>query len=164
MVWEEKTFDLADSKDSTLIGMIGELIAWRYLRMVTGIFPMWFGAGQYLYPQYPGRRGVDYEISGLDEAQIEFLKNAPRRYDFILVKRRRIAPGLLGEPEETYLVEVKTTFRGRRHDLEGGIEGMKRKLPEEKDIETAKKLGFHVLLIVVRLLDGWKCRVTCKEL
>jgi len=83
------------------------------------------------------------EISGLDEAQMEFLKNAPRRYDFVLVKRRRIAPGLLGEPEETYLVEVKTTFRGRRHDLEGGIEGMKRKLPEAEDIETAKALGFR---------------------
>jgi hypothetical protein len=164
MVWEERTFDLADSRDSTLIGTIGELVAWRYLRMTTGLFPMWFGAGQYLHPQYPLRRGENYEISGLDEAQIEFLKNAPRRYDFILVKRKRIAPGLLGEPEETYLVEVKTTFGRRRHDLEGGIEGMKRKLPEVEDIETAKRLGFHVLLIVVRLLDNWRCKVTCKEM
>jgi hypothetical protein len=31
MVWEEKIFDLAGTRDSTLIGTIGELIAWRYL-------------------------------------------------------------------------------------------------------------------------------------
>ena len=162
MVWEEKVFDLAATRDSTLIGTIGELIAWRYIRMVTGLFPMWFGAGSYFYPQYPRRTDRDYKISGLDETQIEFLKNVPRRYDFIVVKRRRIAPGLLGEPEETYLVEVKATFRGRRHNLKGTMKGMKRKLP--KDIQKAKSLGFKPLLIIVKFLDSWKFEVTCKEL
>jgi len=159
MIWEERIFDLAGTKDSTLIGTIGELIAWRYLRDVTGVFPMWFGAGQYLYPQYPTRIGVKYEISGLDKALIEFLKNADRRFDFIVVKRRRIAPGLLGEPEEIYLVEVKATIKGRRHDLRGK---MKRKLPN--DIQKAKSLGFKPLLIIVEFLNDWKFRVTCKEL
>jgi len=159
MVWEEAVFDLAATRDSTLIGTIGELIAWRYMRMVTGLFPMWFGAGSYFYPQYPRRTDMDYEISGLDETQIKFLKNVPRRYDFVVVKRRRIAPGLLGEPEETYLVEVKATFRGRRHDLKGR---MKRKLP--KDIQKAKSLGFKPLLIIVKFLDSWNFKVICKEL
>lgn len=159
MIWEEKIFDLTTTKDSTLVGTIGELIAWKYIRILTGLFPMWFGAGSYFYPQYPRRRDRDYEISGLGETQIEFLKNVPRRYDFVVVKRRRIAPGLLGEPEETYLVEVKATFGGRRHDLEGG---MKRKLP--KDIQKAKSLGFKPLLIIVKFLDSWRLEVTCKEL
>ena len=162
MIWEDKVFDLAATRDSTLIGTIGELIAWKYLRKVTGLFPMWFGAGSYFYPQYPRRTGRNYEISGLDETRIEFLKNVPRRYDFIIVKRRRIAPGLLGEPEETYLVEVKASFRGRRHDLKGGVKGMKRKLP--KDIQKAKSLGFKPLLIIVEVVNSWKFKVTCKEL
>jgi hypothetical protein len=164
MVWEEKVFDLSDLKDSTMIGTIGELIAWRYLREVTGTFPMWFGAGSYFHPQYPRRICENYEIKGFNEAQIEFLRKLSRMYDFIVVKRKRIAPGLVGEPEDMYLVEVKTTFRERRHDLKGGIKGIKRKLPKVEEVEMEKKLGFRVLVIVVRLLDGWKFRVTCKEL
>jgi hypothetical protein len=49
---------------------------------------MWFGAGQYFHPQYPTRTGKKYEISGLNEVQIEFLKNISRRYDFICCKYR----------------------------------------------------------------------------
>ena len=159
MVREAKTFDLSDTRDSTLIGTIGELIAWRYLRKVTGVFPMWFGAGSYFHPQYPHCRGRDYEISGLGESQTEFLKNVTRRYDFVVVKRRRIAHGLLGDPEEVYLVEVKATFEGRRHDLRGE---MKRKLPE--DIEKAKSLGFKPLLVIVKFVSRWKFEVTGREL
>jgi len=116
-IFTEMTIDLLTSKDSTLIGTIGELIAWRYLRKVTGNFPILFGGGQYFHPQYPSRTGVKYEIIGFSKAQTEFLKNIPRRYDFIVVKRRRIGDGLLGKPEEIYLAEVKATLKGRRHDM-----------------------------------------------
>jgi len=159
MVWKEKIFDLAATKDSTLIGTIGELIAWRYLTRMTKVFPMWFGAGSYFYPQYPRRSKTDYEINGLDEAQIRFLKNMPRRYDFIVVKRRKIGQGLLGAPKKVYLIEVKATLKGKRRDLKGG---MKRKIP--KDIQKAKTLGFTPILIIVEFLDNWKFKVTCKEL
>lgn len=197
MVWEEKIFDLAGIRDSTLIGTIGELIAWRYLRKVTGCLPMWFGAGQYFYPQYPTRTGKKYEISGLDEFQIEFLKNMSRRYDFICCKyryrsryyKRRIEEvtadlrSAIQEKDEEeiedkerelnrvlkkgrvvhiYVVEVKATVKGRRHNMKEGAKGMRRKLP--KDIKKAKSLGFKPLLVIVEFLDSWKFKVICRQL
>ena len=59
-----------------------------------------------------------------------------------------------------YLVEVKATGPGPgRQDLDSHMKG---RVPE--DVETAKVLGFTVLLVVVRLLDNWGCKVACREL
>jgi hypothetical protein len=159
----ETTIDLLNVKDSTLIGTIGEFIARKYLRDMSGALPRWFGAGQYFYPQYPTLTSRNYEISGLGAPQIEFLKNMSRRYDFIVVKRRRLKYGRVGKVDKIYLVEVKSTIRERRHDMKEGVK-MTRKLPKERDIKKAKSLEFTPLLITVNFLDSWKFKVSCSRL
>lgn len=150
--------DLLSVKDSALIGTIGELFAWKYLRMRKGVLPKWFGGGPH-FLRYPFRRGeVNYKINGLNNSQIEYLKKIPRRYDLIAVKRRRYESSpFVGEPEEIYLAEVKTTCGGAHL---GGK--MREKIPE--DVQEAKSLGFRPLLIIVELLENWKFEVTCREL
>ena len=153
----EMIIDLLNVKDSALTGTIGELIAWKYLRMRKGVMSWWFGGFPHLV-RFPFRKGeVDYEIRGLEKRQIEYLKAMPRRYDLITVKRKRLPTGeVTEEVEEVYLVEVKT--RQDRTRL-GGLKG---KIPE--DIQKAKSLGFKPLIIRVALLDNWTFEVTCEEL
>jgi hypothetical protein len=148
----EMTIDLMSVRDSALIGTIGELIAWKYLRMRKGVLSYWFGGFPHLI-RFPFRRGdFDYEIHGLGKHQIEYLKTMPRTYDLIAAKRTPF----VGEVEEVYLVEVKTTQdRTRRGKFKGRI-------PE--DIQEAKSLRFKPLLIIVEFLDNWRFQVTCEEL
>lgn len=151
--------DLPSIKDSSLVGTIGELLAWKYLRMRKGVLPRWFGGGPH-FLQYPFRSGIsNYEIDGLNESQIEYLKRIPRKYDLIAVKRRRYEnTPFIGEIEEIYLTEVKTTFGGRQ-DLGGEMRGK-----IAKDVQEAKSLGFTPLLIIVKLLENWKFEITCRKL
>lgn len=159
-----EVFDLAATKDSSLIGAIGEMIAWKHLRR-RGIWAHRIGGWYPFPPNYPFRKGeTNYELSGLNSMQVEYLKNmwlhGPRRYDFVGVKRKRGSHGFVGDVERVYLVEVKAKGPGNgRHDLRGQMKG---KIPA--DVEAAKTLGFNVLLIIVELLNDWRCRVTCKEL
>jgi hypothetical protein len=153
----EMTIDLLNVKDSALVGTIGELIAWKYLRMRKGVMSLWFGGFPHLV-RFPFRKGeCDYEIRGLGKRQIEYLKTMPRSYDLIAVKRKRMPTGeVVEEVEEVYLVEVKTTQdRTKRGKFKG-------KIPE--DVQEAKSLGFKPLLIIVEFLDNWTYRITCEEL
>lgn len=161
---DEWALDLAGTRDSSLVGGIGEMIAWKYLRS-RKIWAHRIG-GWYPFPSdYPFRSGEpSYELRGLNDRQVEYLKemwlHGPRRYDFVGVRRRRGRHGLVGEVEEVYLVEVKTTGPGSgRQALQGCMRG---KIPE--DVEAAKALGFSVLLVGVRLLGDWRCEVACREL
>ncbi len=161
---DEWALDLAGTRDSSLVGGIGEMIAWKYLRG-RGIWSHRIG-GWYPFPvAYPFTRGEpSYQLGGVSGGQVDYLKNmclhGPRRYDFVGVRRRRGPHGLADGVEEVYLVEVKATGPGPgRQDLHGHMRG---RVPE--DVETAKALGFTVLLVVVRLLDNWGCKVTCREL
>jgi hypothetical protein len=168
----EMTIDLLNLRDSALTGTIGELIAWKYIRMRTGVMSWWFSGFPHLV-RFPFRKGeIDYNLyrrhripfpsdevdyNGLRKRQIEYLKTLPRSYDLIAVKRKRLPTGALtNEVEEVYLVEVKTTQDRTRH---GKFKG---RLPE--DIQEAKSLGFKPLLIIVELLDNWTCQVTCEEI
>jgi hypothetical protein len=164
MIWEEQVFNLADTKDSSFVGAIGEMIAWKYLRdrrIWAHRIGLW-----YPYPaDYPFRKGEPiYEREGLNGEQVEYLKSrtlhGQRSYDFIGFKRKRLPGGRVGEVENVYLVEVKTA--GPAASKSWTERGVKRKIPE--DIERAKALGFKVLLILVELFDDWKCTVNCKEL
>ena len=159
-----EVIELVDTKDSSLIGAIGEVAAWKFLgrrRILAHRIGQW-----YPFPaNYPFSRGeLSYDLSGLSTEQVDYLRrmcsHGPRRYDFVGQKIKRLPDGIHGLVDENYLVEVKTTGPGiRRHDWQGS---MKRKIPE--DVEAAKALGFKVLLIKVNLLDGWKCEVTSREL
>ena len=153
----EMTIDLLNVRDSALTGTIGELIAWKYLRMRKGVMSWWFGGFPHLV-RFPFRKGeLDYGIHGLGKCQIDYLKRLPRSYDLIAVKRKRLPTGAVAnEVEEAYLVEVKTTEDKRRR---GNFKG---KLPE--DIREAKSLGFKPLVIIVELLNNWTYQVTCREL
>jgi len=159
-----ETTDLTRTMDSSLIGVIGEIVAWKYLR--SGRIWAHRIGGWYPFPAcYPFHTGKPrYVFRGLSQRQNEYLKNSylhgPRRYDFIGVKRRCLAPGFVGDVEEAYLVEVKTTHsKSVRYSLRGGLKG---KIPS--DVEKAKAAGFRVLLIIVTLLKDWKCDIVCREL
>lgn len=150
------TVSILNLRDSSLIGTIGELLAWKYLRMRKGVLPRWFGGGPH-FLHYPFRKGdFDYEIRGFDESQIEYLQKIRRRYDLIAWKRgiHENTPFV----KEIYLAEVKTTCGGGHH-LGGKMRG---KIPQ--DIQEAKRLGFKPLLIIVELLENWKVEITCREL
>lgn len=161
---DEWVLDLGGTRDSSLIGGIGEMIAWKYLRG-RGIWSHRIGRWYPFPADYPFKRSeLSYQLEGVSGDQVDYLKNmclrGPRRYDFVGTRRRHDPHGLAGEVEEVYLVEVKTTGPGPgRHDLDSHMKG---RVPE--DIETAKALGFTVLLIVVRLFDNWGCKVTYREL
>lgn len=160
----DEVFDIATTKDSSFVGGIGEMVAWKFLRR-RGIWAHRIG-GWYPFPSnFPFIRGKpSYELRGLKTEQVEYLKemclHGPRRYDFVGVKRKKGPHGLAGDIEDVYLVEVKTEgVRSSRHDLQGLMKG---KIPN--DVDRPKELGFKVLFVLVSLIDDWKCNISCNEL
>lgn len=155
--------DLLSTNDSSLIGAIGEIIAWKYL-WSRKIRAHRFASEYPWLRDYPMNR-LNFEFPWLNKQQVEYLRNlwqrGPRRWDFIGVKYKRDSSGAVhSEPEEVYSIEVKTRRIGReRHDLSGLFKG---KISE--DIPEVKSRGFKPLLIIVDLLDNWKFKITYKEL
>jgi len=157
----EKIYDLSETKDSSLIGTIGEILAWKYLwrkRIHAYKIGGW-------YPTYPlGGDNPKYKLSELSKEQNNYLKrmylHGPRRFDFVGIKRGRWNWAKRSYKITPYLIEVKTTgLIGERKDLYGRMIG---KISE--DIKEAKAKGFKILLIIVKLLENWKYTVTCQEL
>ena len=160
----DKVYDLSKTRDSSLIGAIGEMLAWKYLRRKR-IWAYKIG-GWYPFPAtYPFESGGSrYELRGLTEEQINYLKkmclHESRRFDFVGIKRKRWSWAERNYKVVPYLIEVKTTgLVGERKDLYGRMSG---KIPE--DIEEAKANGFKILLVIVKLLENWKYTITCQEL
>lgn len=161
LAWKE--YDLSETKDSSLIGAIGEILAWKYL-MRNRILIHKIGGLPPFSAVYPSRRGeLNYEIRGLSAEQIEFLKemcsSGPVRFDFVGIRRKW--SWKKGDYVLTpYLIEVKTTGpRGERKDLAGLVKG---KIPQR--VEEAKDVGFKVLLVIVNLFSNWKYAITSLEL
>ncbi len=159
------TFDLLNTKDTGLVGAVGETIAWQYLHK-NGIIAVSFGLGR---PWFIGKTENDEVKSSFDrflkhtwltKRQLDYLVNlqekGPRRWDFIAIRARDIGK----KRKKMYLVEVKVNRKRKsRHDLRGSMKG---KIPE--DLEKAKSLGFVPLLLIVNLLGNWEFEVTSREL
>jgi hypothetical protein len=150
-------FDMLDTKDTGLVGAIGEVIAWQYLHK-NRIIASRFGQGRPWFVEKLRDEGEpDFQHSWLTEQQTDFLrdlfKQSPRLWDFVGTKHY--------PPEQHYLVEVKTRRpRKNRHDLRGSFKGL-----ITEDQKRAMSLhGFKPLLVVVDLLDNWRFEVTLREL
>jgi len=140
---EEKVIDLWKTRDSGLLGQVGEVLAWKYLwgnRFV--VWPFWRVVSQQLFSDYLTKNQADF----LQEYATG--KWPIRTFDLVAILR---------SSRQAYLVEVKTTRSDRyRYDS--------RKFPSIQQRLEAKSLGFKLLLIIVRLIDNWKFSIACKEL
>ncbi len=160
------TVDLLNTKDTGLVGAIGEVIAWQYLHQ-KGIIAVRFGMGR---PWFIGKMESDEVKSPFDrflehtwftKRQLAYLvnlqeKGTTRRWDFIAIGARDI-----GKKWRTvYLVEVKVRRQGKsRYDLRGALKG---KILQ--DLEEVKSFGFVPLLLIVDLLDNWRFEITSAKL
>lgn len=148
---ESRSFDLLHTTNTTMIGDIGECLAWYYL-FHEGITP--YGWGSVLIGQ-----GLDWRshCNWLTKKQKNYLDDWRQRgkiwaWDFIGL-------GSWHHNQKVYLVEVKTSRPGKpKHGLKSSS------TISQKDFERAKQLGFHLLLLNVELADNWECVVTPREL
>ena len=143
--WEEKVINLWKTKDSSLLGEVGEVLAWKYL-WAKGllVWPLWRVVGLHLFSNYLSEDQANY----LDGYASRTSATYKRAVDLVGIDRRR------GQP---YLVEVKTTCSDRyRYDS--------RKFPSLQQRSEAKSIGFKLLLVIVQLADNWKFHVACREL
>jgi hypothetical protein len=177
-------FDLVGRNASNLRGAIGEIIAWDALRKM-GIHAFKIGTWNFFPEGYPYWRGeLNNEHRFLTRKQAEFVENKVQNdimeYDFVGIKlKHRLhyvvevdnindlmdgkamgkAPSI-EKVEDVYLIEVKT---GHPRTVRRYAENPTKAFALE-NIEKAKRVGFKVLLVIVELLDNWKCRISYREL
>jgi len=142
--WEGKVIDLWKTQDSSLLGEVGEVIAWKYL----------WAQGVIVWPFW---RVVEHLFSSeLTKEQAHFLEGYRSRASST-DKRTFDLVGVHRSNGQAYLVEVKTT-RSEKYRYDS------RKFPSIQQCLEAKSLGFKLLLVIVRLIDNWKFWIACKEL
>jgi len=170
---------LFGKKASNLIGALGEIIAWDTLRKM-GIWAYKIGTWDFFPKDYPHFR--DKELTFLTRKQAEFIERKGEyqyqsdSFDFVGVKWKRTPTyGLVeingrlvvdtttlrdvGVAEDVYLIEVKT---GRGANIRYYAKNPMRAFSPE-NLEKAKAIGFKVGLVVVELLEKWKCRISYRE-
>ena len=180
-------FNLLSTKDTSLVGEVGEVLAKRYLWRKMGFiahkFSLYISERERIkrrikdkdklkyLTDYKGRYwdliSVKYRYTSrygrkkLEKAAAE-LRVALREKDEqkIKAKNEEFAQLLKKfEIEEIYLIEVKTVRKGAiRHDLSPIA---KHKIG---DVEGAKMHGFKVLLVIVTFLSDWKFECRYMEL
>jgi len=143
--WQQKVIDLWKTKDSGLLGQVGEVVAWKYLwAQGLTVWPFWQVVVEHLFS------------SRLTKKQFDFLGGYRSRAS-AAEKRTFDLVGIRRSNGQAYLVEVKATRSERyRYDT--------RKFPGLQQRLEAKSLGFRLLLVVVRLMDDWKFSIACREL
>ena len=144
----DRKFDLNVTKNTGLIGAIGETIAWQYL-WERGIVAFELGYGR------PSFKPLDTMVKlrpNLTEGQVRFLGEDRQHisWDFV---------GYGGGG--ACLVEVKTSKPGKRSDI-FRPEGRRGMAPE--DLKEARRLGFTLLLVKVELTVNWEAIVTDEEI
>ncbi|MBS7615566.1 hypothetical protein KEJ18_07580 [Candidatus Bathyarchaeota archaeon] len=144
--------NLWDTKNSTLLGDIGEAIALHYLSshgffIVTRPVKLLHGKLSLISAHYQIKPPkIDYG-RWLTEEQKEYLETFPS-WDYVAFKlegMKRSSP---------YIIEVKTV-KGR---------GSPHKKPKSNAVSEAKVLGFKPTLVIVRLLENWNISVQANEL
>jgi hypothetical protein len=162
-----KEFDLIGRNASNLRGAIGEIIAWDALRKM-GIHAFKIGTWNFFPTGYPHFH--DEKLTFLTKKQAEFVENKEEdqiiEFDFVGVKCSGITRSLNnGELhvhgyEAVYLVEVKAGHpRNVRHYVKNPMKAF-----TLENVKKTKEIGFKVLLVIVELLDNWKCRISYREL
>ena len=169
--FETKEFNLVGSKAANIIGAFGEIIAWDALRRI-GIRAYKIGSWTFFpegYPYWSGK--LDEEHRFLTKEQAEFVEKEDTGLDFIGVKLKdnKIGtyPFMLGgkwgrstveQVENVYLIQVRTGHTVKHYTKNPA------KAFTLANIRKAKRIGFKVLLVLVELLDDWKCRISYREL
>lgn len=179
-----KEFDLVGRNASNLRGAIGEIIAWDVLRKM-GIHAFKIGAWSFFPEGYPYWSGeLNNEHRFLTRKQAAFVENKVRNgimeYDFVGIKLKHGLPYVVEveniddfmngkemgesppvkEVEDVYLIEVKAGHpRTVKHYTQNPTKAF-----TLENIEKAKRVGFKVLLVIVELLENWKCRISYREL
>lgn len=152
-------FELLHTTNTSMIGAIGERIAWYYL-FHEGITAHKWGSLEEGGPNWHSYRW-------LTEEQKHFLKDWEQRgetwvWDFIGI---RFGPFQDHYNQKVYLIEIKTSRPGKaKRGLKGNWRGRSRGAISQADLERAKQLCFHLLLINVELAANWECVVTPREL
>ena len=174
-------FNLLTTKDTSLVGDVGELLVKRYLWRKMRFMPHNFSLKKkwiekivrdkaklkYLM-DYKGRYwdliGVKHRYKSrygrrrIENAAVE-LRAALREKDEQKTKAKEEELAQLLKKfriEEVYLIEVKTVREGAiRHDLNPTA---KHKIG---DVEEAKAHSFEVLLVIVTLFGNWKYECEC---
>jgi hypothetical protein len=146
--FSDQKFDLNLTKDTGLIGAIGETIAWQYL-YERGIIAFELGAGR---PSFKPRDTFALLQHQLTVEQLLFLGDTGQHlsWDFVGYKGSRGC-----------LVEVKTSRPGRPKD---GLRPIGRRGMALEDLQEARRLGFTLLLVNVELTDAWGAIVTEQEI
>jgi len=163
-----KDFDLVGRNARNIRGAIGEIIAWDTLRKMR-IWTYKIGSWSFFPQGYPyWRGGLNNEHRFLTREQAEFVEdkigNNISEFDFVGVKLKHgqhyfVEPSV-EKVESVYLIEVKTGHpKTVKHYAKNPIRAF---LPE--NVEKAKAVGFKVFLVIVELLDSWKCRISYREL
>ena len=179
-----KEFELIGRNASNLRGAIGEIIAWDALRKM-GIHAFKIGVWNFFPEGYPYWRGeLNNEHRFLTKKQAEFVENKVRNnimeYDFVGVKLKHGQPYCvevdnindfmdgktigkapsIEKVEDVYLIEVKAGDpKTVRHYAENPAKAF-----TLESVEKAKGIGFKILLVIVELLENWKCRISYREL
>ncbi len=140
---EEKVIDLWNTKDSDLLGRVGEVVGWKYLwRQGSITWDFWRVVQTDLFRECMTPEQQNY-LNGFRSGTRQ-----ARAWDLVGVYSRSSRP---------CLVEVKTT-RSERYRYDS------RKFPDTEQRLEAKSLGFKLLLVIVRLVDDWKFVVVSREL
>jgi hypothetical protein len=144
----DRKFDLNLTKDTGLIGAIGETIAWQYL-WERGIAAFELGAGR---PSFKPRETFAPLQHHLTVEQLIFLGDTGQHlsWDFVGYSGSRAC-----------LVEVKTSRPGKPKD---GLRPKGRRGMALEELQEAGRLGFTLLLVNVELTDAWEAIVTEQEI
>ena len=155
-----QTIEFLSTKDSGLIGAIGETFAWQYL-WNHDIIAFELGYGR------PSFKPLDTLIQlkdRLTEEQLSFLGHDREHmsWDFVGISKRHLARLPIG-PRGTRacLIEVKTSRPGKRVD---GFRPEGRRGMAPDDLREAKRLRFTMHLVTVELTENWQAIVTEQEI
>ncbi len=135
--------DLWNTRDTDLLGRVGEVVGWKCLwrrRIIT--WPFWQVIQTDLFREHMTQDQKNYL------SEFRSGKWPCRAWDLA---------GIEHEGQKPCLVEVKTT-RQERYKAD------RRKIAKNVDRLEAKKCGFSLWLVTVQLTDTWKFVVHLKRL
>ena len=180
--------DLLNTKDTSLVGEIGEIIARKYLwqKGISAIRPNLVRWTSWL-ADYLVQKGLlhaplegfhepdNYEqLDELDQLQIvassllrDFEEQQSRYVVDLIEYGHTWGWDFVGHgrySKDVYLIEIKTSRVGKKYRLKSSWSGRSRREYERADLGKAKSLGFKLLLVNVELLDNWQFEVSDREL
>jgi len=151
--WE---VDLADTRNSTLLGDIGEAVALHYLGsqgffLVTRPVKILHGKLSLISAYHQIKPPKMEREHWLTEKQKEYLENFPS-WDYVAFKKE-CEPYPVVHEGKTYLRIWKSPYLVEAKTVRGNASPHKK--PKPKSVFEAKALGYKPILLIVRLLKDW---------